>query len=214
VLAWVTAVIVVGLNGKLVIDFLSDWIGGAGEGAFWIWTTVVPAVVALGVLLVYISLPASWRRGKEVREEKKKVDIVPETYRKIGVAVDYTELEQKVLSHAKTLATHHGAELFIFHVVEGVSGQLYGTEALDEEAREDREKLEQIAADLRSAGLRVTPLLGFGRVAREIVRLSRETGIDILVMGGHRHRGVKDLLLGTSISEVRHALPIPVMIIQ
>jgi len=214
VLAWITAVVVVGLNGKLVVDFLAEWIGGAGDGAVWIWTTVVPVVLALGVLLLYISLPKSWRRGKALPEEKKKVDIVPEKYRKIGVAVDYTELEQKVLSHAKTLALHHGAELFIFHVVEGVSGQLYGGEAHDEEARDDRKQLERIAAEMRSGGVRVTPILGFGRVPREIVRLCNETGVDILVMGGHRHRGLKDVLLGTSISEVRHALPIPVMIIQ
>jgi len=214
VLAWITAVVVVGLNGKLVVDFLAEWIGGAGDGAVWIWTTVVPVVLALGVLLLYISLPKSWRRGKALPEEKKKVDIVPEKYRKIGVAVDYTELEQKVLSHAKTLALHHGAELFIFHVVEGVSGQLYGGEAHDEEARDDREQLERIATEMRSGGVRVTPILGFGRVPREIVRLCNETGVDILVMGGHRHRGLKDVLLGTSISEVRHALPIPVMIIQ
>ena len=48
----------------------------------------------------------------------------------------------------------------------------------------------------------------------ELVRLSREHSIDILVMGGHRHRGLKDVLHGATISKVRHALPIPVLIIQ
>ena len=147
-------------------------------------------------------------------EEMKSVGLAPEKYRRVGVAVDYTGLEQKVLSHAKTLALHHDAELFVFHVVEGVSGQLYGGDAHDEEAREDQERLEALATELSAGGLRVTPMLGFGRVPREIVRLSKETGVDILVMGGHRHRGLKDIVLGTSISEVRHALPIPVLIIQ
>ncbi len=214
VLAWITAAIVVSLNGKLVVDFLIDWIGEAGDGAVWIWTTIVPVVFAIGLLLVYISLPKSWRGGKRMPEEKKPVDLATEKYRRVGVAVDYTGLEEKVLSHAKTLALHHGAELFIFHVVEGVSGQLYGGDAADEEAREDRERLETLAMEMSAGGLTVTPMLGFGPVPREIVRLSRETEVDILVMGGHRHRGLKDLVFGTSISEVRHKLPIPVLIIQ
>jgi len=214
ILSWITAVVIIGLNAKLVVDTLSEWINGAGDGAVWIWLTIVPAVVAIGLLLLYISLPKSWRRGKKMPVTTKKVDLTPEKYRKVGVAVDYTDLQDKVLSHARTLAEHHGAALYIFHIVEGVSGQLYGGEAHDEEAREDQEKLEGIADQLRIGGLSVTPLLGFGPVPREIVRLSKESGVDILVMGGHRHRGLKDVLLGTSISEVRHALPIPVLIIQ
>jgi len=57
ILAWATAAVVVGLNGKLVLDFVSEWIDGAGDGAVWIWVTIVPVIIALGLLLVYISLP-------------------------------------------------------------------------------------------------------------------------------------------------------------
>jgi manganese transport protein len=33
-------------------------------------------------------------------------------------------------------------------------------------------------------------------------------------MGAHGHRGVKDVFFGASISEVRHALTIPVLVVQ
>jgi len=56
--------------------------------------------------------------------------------------------------------------------------------------------------------------LGFGRVPKEIVRIAKEKNVDLLVMGGHGHRGIKDLLFGTSISQVRHELKIPVLVIQ
>jgi manganese transport protein len=36
----------------------------------------------------------------------------------------------------------------------------------------------------------------------------------LLVMGGHGHRGIKDIIFGTSISKVRHELKIPVLIVQ
>jgi manganese transport protein len=112
------------------------------------------------------------------------------------------------------LARDHGASLFLFHVVEGVSGQLFGKEADDEEARRDRDRLEEIAGELRRGGIDATPLLGFGTVPGQLIRLSKESAVDLLVMGGHRHRGLKDIFFGASISKVRHALPIPVLIIQ
>ncbi|MBI3789170.1 MAG: universal stress protein, partial [Ignavibacteriales bacterium] len=58
------------------------------------------------------------------------------------------------------------------------------------------------------------PVLGYGNVPEQIVRLSKEHGIDLLVMGGHRHRGLKDIFFGASISKVRHALSIPVLVVQ
>jgi manganese transport protein len=214
ILSWVTAAVIVALNAWLVKDTLSGWIAGAGPGAFWIWVTVVPLVVAIGLLLAYISLPKSWLGRKAVAPALTTYDLSATRYRKIGVAVDYTDLDSKVLSNANTLARDHGAALFLFHVVEGVSGQLLGKEAGDEEARMDRERLDEIAAELGKGGTAVTPVLGFGRVPDELIRLSKETGVDILVMGGHRHRGLKDIVFGASISRVRHALPIPVLIIQ
>ncbi|HLF14238.1 MAG TPA: Nramp family divalent metal transporter [Bacteroidota bacterium] len=214
VLAWTTAAVVVSLNAKLVVDTLSEWIGESGPDAVWIWVTVIPIVVAIGLLLVYISLPKSWLRRKSAAPAVTTVDLSAPRYEKIGVAIDYTDLDSKVLSHANTLARDHGASLYLFHVVEGVSGQLFGKEADDEEARKDRERLGEIAGELRKGGATVTPVLGFGRVPDELIRLSTQAGINILVMGGHRHRGLKDVLLGASISKVRHALPIPVLIIQ
>jgi manganese transport protein len=104
--------------------------------------------------------------------------------------------------------------VFLFHVVEGVSGQLYGTMAYDDEARQDKEHLDRVAGQLHAAGLQVNPVLGFGRVPDQLIKLSQETGIDILVMGAHGHRGLKDILFGASISKVRHALAIPVLVVQ
>jgi manganese transport protein len=175
---------------------------------------VVPVVAAIGMLLVYISLPKAWIGRFPAAPATSTVDLSAAKYERIGVAVDYTPLDSKVLSHAMSMARSHGASLHLFHVVEGVSGQLFGNEAGDEEARGDRERLEGIAAELRREGAEATAVLGFGSVPDELVRLATEAGVNLLVMGGHRHRGLKDIFFGASISKVRHALPIPVLIIQ
>jgi manganese transport protein len=214
VLAWVVAIIIVGLNAKLVIESISRLVAGS-HGELWPWLTVVPVAIGCAILLVYVSLPQRWRRKRRVHKViPAKLDIVSQLYKKVGVALDYGAKDEKVLSHAKTLAQFHNAEVFLFHVVEGVSGQLYGTMADDDEARQDKEHLDRVAEQLRAAGLRVNPLLGFGRVPDQLIKLSQESGIDILVMGAHGHRGLKDILFGASISKVRHALTIPVLVVQ
>jgi manganese transport protein len=177
--------------------------------------TVVPASVAWLLILLYIGLPPSWRRLRKVVPAATSVfDLAPPTYSRIGVALDYSDVDGKVLAHALTLAKHHAAEIFLFHIVEGVSGQLYGKEAFDGEARSDPAQLSGIAEQLRKAGAQVRTVLGFGRVPTELVRLARDSKVDLIVMGAHGHRGLMDIFFGTSISEVRHQLTVPVLVVQ
>ncbi len=214
ILAWIIAIIIIGLNVRLVYQTISAWIANSSD-PFWLWVTVVPVVAAMAALLVYISLPKIWRRKKEI------VPIVPppldfddKKYSRIGVALDYGTKDNAVLSHAISAAKKDNASLYLFHIVEGVSGQIYGGEADDEEARKDKESLETIAVEIRKHGIIVHPVLGYGNVPKAIIKLTNENNLDLLIMGGHGHRGIKDLFFGASISEVRHALSIPVLVVQ
>ena len=47
----------------------------------------------------------------------------------------------------------------------------------------------------------------------EIVRLARELQPDLIVMGAHGHRGVKDLIFGNTINGVRHEVAAPVLVV-
>ena len=146
--------------------------------------------------------------------EIEQLEFVPHPYTRIGVALDLGALDTKVLSHAQSLAQHNGAHLILMHIVEGVGGQLFGKHAFDDETRDDMRHLEKHAEELRITGIEVQAVLGFGRVPNEIVRIAKEKNIDLLVMGGHGHRGIKDIIFGTSISKVRHELKIPVLVVQ
>jgi len=146
--------------------------------------------------------------------EIEHLEFVSHPFTNIGVALDLSEMDSKVLSQAKTLAQQNGARLVLMHVVEGVGGQLFGRNAYDDEARDDQKHLENHAEQLRTTGLEVQAVLGYGRVPKEIVRLAHEQKIDLLIMGGHGHRGIKDIIFGTSISKVRHVLKIPVLVVQ
>jgi manganese transport protein len=215
ILAGVSAVIIVVLNARLVIDTISQWITEAGEGAIIIWVTVVPLIAAIFCLLLYITLPKSWRRKQLIiPAAKEELEPEPKIYSAIGVALDLGNLDIKVLAHAKLLAQQNNARLVLMHVVEGVGAQIFGTDAADDEARDDKQHLERHAEQLRGSGLEVVALLGFGRIAKEIIRIANEQKVDLLVMGGHGHQGIKDIIFGTSISKVRHGLKIPVLVVR
>ncbi|MCX6121878.1 MAG: Nramp family divalent metal transporter [Ignavibacteriales bacterium] len=214
-LAWIAAIIIVGLNARLVFGTITDWIKGAGSMSIIIWMTFVPIIVGLFLFLIYITLPKTWRRRElAMPSEIEQLELVSHPFTNIGVALDLSGMDSKVLSQAKTLAQQNGARLVLMHVVEGVGGQLFGVNANDDEARDDRAHLENHAEQLRATGLEVQAVLGFGRIPKEIIRLSIEQKIDLLVMGGHGHRGIKDIIFGTSISKVRHGLKVPVLVVQ
>src|SRR5580765_3668171 len=53
VLALVTTLIILGLNGKLAVDTILGWIA-ASPGAWWIWVVMVPLAVVLVLMLAYL----------------------------------------------------------------------------------------------------------------------------------------------------------------
>lgn len=214
ILAWIVATIIIALNVQLVYETIAGWIVES-PNPLWLWVTVVPVAIIIGALLAYISLPKFLLRKKKITPlVPQPLDFAKQQYSRIGVALDYSATDSNVLSHAVSLAKGNNSALYLFHIVEGVSGQIYGGEAADEEARRDKELLEGIAVEIRQHGIETHPLLGFGNVPKALIQLSNEHKLDLLVMGGHRHRGLKDIFFGASISEVRHALTIPVLVVQ
>jgi manganese transport protein len=63
-------------------------------------------------------------------------------------------------------------------------------------------------------GYRVTTQVGYNRRVKEIVRITEGSNAGLLVMGAHRHTGLKDYLYGATVDQVRHQLSIPVLIVS
>ena len=84
----------------------------------------------------------------------------------------------------------------------------------DMETRNDQERLDQYASELSSKNISSTPILGYNDRVSEIVRIVEENNIDLLVIGSHGHKGLKDIVYGQTVSSVRHELKIPVLVIN
>ena len=136
-------------------------------------------------------------------------------YRRILLPLDHTALDRLAVSHGAAMAKLHGATLFLLHVEEGVTSQIYGKEASTAEVEAGEEYLERIAQTLRAQGITVeTAISHSSSPKREIVRFARQMRPGSVIMGAHGHGGLKDLIFGNTINPVRHDLELPMLIVR
>lgn len=221
---WIVAGVIAALNLKLVFDAIVGGIEGAGSRAWMLWLTAVPLALGLIILLGYVIIvPAlARRRGQPVEamigvHGPSAVPHIepPRAPRLIAAAVDFSRADKAVLSYAVTLArsANRGAKVMLFHIVESGGARIMGDELRDREAHEDQERLELYAKELVDLGVDAQYDLGFGEPADELAALVEQHKPDLIVLGSHGHRGMGDLVHGTSVERLRHRVRIPVMVI-
>jgi manganese transport protein len=223
VLAWSTAAVIVGLNLRLAWMAIADWLAEAGAWRTVVWLATIPTAAVLLLLLLWVTMEPLISRW--TRKFGRAPVVLPETagaeaaaapvYHRILVPLDHTQLDRLAVSHASAMAKLHGAKLFLLHVEEGVTSQIYGPEASTAEVEAGEQYLERIAQALRDQGIIVeTAITHSSSPKREIVRYAREIRPDLVIMGAHGHGGLKDLIFGTTINPVRHNLEVPMLIVR
>jgi manganese transport protein len=136
-------------------------------------------------------------------------------YHRILVPLDHTRLDRLAVGHAAAMARSQGSTLYLFHVEEGVTSQVYGSLAETAEVEAGQEYLERIASALRKNGINVvTAVTHSSDPKQEIVKYARQILPDLLIMGAHGHRRLKDLIFGNTINPVRHELSVPILIVR
>jgi manganese transport protein len=137
-------------------------------------------------------------------------------YRRILVAIENSAADRSILAHVSGLAELTGAELLLVHVADGWAARHYDDLKLrdSEEMRADRAYLDGLASELASHHLRVSTELAHGDPATELIRLADERHADLIAMSTHGHRGLNDLVRGTTVSRVRHQVRIPVLLLR
>ncbi|MBP7148772.1 MAG: Nramp family divalent metal transporter [Acidobacteria bacterium] len=217
ILAWATALVIVGLNVWLVVQTANGWIASGGA---WATALILPFGVAIVALLAFVTFqPWLARRRKATPDihhgaEPAAISFeAPAPVRKVAIALDFSGHEEKLIREA---LRHLGAsrpELALLHVVESAPARAFGREAADKEMRADAARLEEFARALRNLGYTVATGLGAGAPARELARLVGEFGAELVILGGHGHRGLSDMLHGTTAEALRHRVHASVLVI-
>lgn len=129
-------------------------------------------------------------------------------YNKILVAVDLASNADHLCEKATAMASLHQATLSLVHVVEPiVSDSAFDTmpplpvdfdDVMLKHARSAVQKLgERFAIDKQHQFLEI------GVTKREIIRVARDEGADLIILGSHGRHGAQ-LLLGSTANAVLH----------
>ncbi len=222
ILSWVTAALVIGLNVKLTMDVVGGWLGAPGSHRALLEWTLFPALAAIGALLSWVTfepwLPPAIRwpgRASFVVPQGVAENLPSPEYTRILVPLDHTPLDRAAIAHAVSMAKARHGRIYLLHVEESVTSQVFGSEASTVEEEAGSQYLNEIAHSIADQDVAVERVVRYSRKPnREIVRFARELKPDLIVMGAHGHKGLKDVIFGTTINAVRHNLKVPLLIVR
>jgi manganese transport protein len=211
-LAWSCAAVILGLNFWYAGSILIPWMA---EAAWHAWI-VSPVVLGILGLLGWISFAGGGASSRDRRSEGLRVaaDLPAPIYRRILVPLDHSSTDRAAIAHAAAMAKVHGSVLHLLHVEEGVTSALFGAQASDSEIHEGEDYFRGILDSLALKGIQAELTVAHGRNPKnEIVNAARALHPDLIVMGAHGHRGLKDLIFGNTINGVRHEVAAPVLVV-
>ncbi|UKJ06636.1 Nramp family divalent metal transporter [Solitalea lacus] len=219
ILAWICATLIISLNVKLVIEEITSWIKTAGKDVIYIYIFVIPIAILCGCLLIYVIF------SPFVRRKSPKDDFLPHGealdlespeiifYKNIAVTVDFSEMDKHSIRNA-LVQGGKDASYTLIHIVETAGAQYLGQNINDFETRSDIRNLEKYVAEIEGMGYDVSYQIGYGNPAKSISEIVNSNPIDLLVMGAHGHKALKDVIFGATVDTVRHKVKVPVLIIK
>ncbi|MEO6637551.1 MAG: Nramp family divalent metal transporter, partial [Ginsengibacter sp.] len=184
IFAWLVASILVYLNVKLVTDEATDYF--ATSGNIMGKVAIIVAGLLFAALLIYsFFFPLLGKRKKSVSIQMHPdtsgfVNLNVPVYKKIAVALDFSENDVKLLAAAIGQAKED-SEFLLIHIVESATAILHGIETDDYETKKDLEQLNFFVEQLKERGYEAEGKLGFRNRAKEIVKLVKDNKADLLV---------------------------------
>ncbi len=137
-------------------------------------------------------------------------------YKSLLVAIDHSEITERVLGAARDLATLSGGEVWVLHLREREVMPRAGLVA-NESPDEARAAVDAAVEELAKAGItahgEVRNTL-FGHAAAEIVDDAKEHGAGVIIMGSRGRGDLAGLVLGSTAHKVIHLTDRPVLVVR
>ncbi|WP_406670895.1 universal stress protein [Methanolobus sp. ZRKC4] len=140
-------------------------------------------------------------------------------YKKIFIATDGSEQNEKAVQHALELAKTCGAKLYAGYVVDTAAfasipmdaGWEMMYELLEKEASVATESVQKMAEDV---GITFETVTLEGNPSHEIIEFADNNNIDLIVMGTLGKRGLDHFLLGSVAENVIRNSKVPVLVVR
>ena len=226
-IAWLAAGFIIVLNLKLVYDFINNNISAPGTTGIIVKFLLIPVVTFLFLLLLWITFEPLFKKERLERFEKifikkplayaKKIPSVmnkPDIYKKIGIALEgNSERDEQIIKGALPFLKTSLAKIYLIHCVETVTGRFIGDLVADERAKEMTAYIDSFTEKLNKDDFNTQTIIGGGEPEDEIARICKTENIELLIVGSHGHKFLKDIIYGSTVNEVRHRVRIPVLAI-
>ncbi len=138
-------------------------------------------------------------------------------YKHILVATDFSTYSENAARRAKDLAEIHGAEITLLHVVDYLPPSYVAVELPTKFGSESwmleraQTQLEEWAQQLDLGTAKKAVTTGFPK--REVVRVAKETGVDLIVIGTSGAGALKRLV-GSTTTAVLNDAPCDILSVQ
>ncbi len=215
IIAWIVAAILVFLNVKMVTEQALELFNTDGN-LIWKIVTIIAALIFIWLFLAMTFIPIIQTRIKNKEllhgDMASLTNLAVKPIRNIAIALDFSKKDEHLIAYALAQG-NKGVQYTLIHIVESASAKYLGEDTDDNETRQDKERLNLYTKHLNEFGYNATGIIGYRSRIKEIVRIVKETEADLLVMGSHKHSGIRDYIFGETIDAVRHEVEIPVLIV-
>ena len=215
-LAWIATALITGLNFYFVLIQMNEWVHSddiSFTAKFFMSAAALFVFVILSFVIIYPILKTSKKQKHFTLHQQYRLVLKDiEIPKNIFISLDFSSADNKALNYALTMGGKD-ADYKLLHIVETPGAMIYGAETVDFETRKDIEIIERYVDKLKEQGIKVSYLIGYGSPKKAIPELVNKYGADMLVMGTHGHTGIKDLLFGTTVEDVRHNISVPLMLV-
>lgn len=217
ILGWFFTLVIVVLNLKLVSNEMSSWYE-SGLDLFW-FPVIIIIIIGLIVLLVILTLKPIISNHKKQRYHNIHGEIIQDEliisdkkFDNICVSIDFTKFDTVAINAALKLSNENSV-LTLIHVVESTSARVYGEDANDFETAGDLHILEKYKENLSKYNVNCLTHIAYGKPSEQLPIFINKNNFDVLVIARHGHKWFLDILLGTTISKVRHKIKTPMLIV-
>ncbi len=215
--AWISAIIIVALNVKLVIATLTEWVNESSSPLA-LMLIVIPICVITGGLLLFVTFAPFFRR---IRNKRSQLHGAPaeleltasKSYKRIAVCVDFSPTDSDAISAALQQGGKNASYVLI-HITETAIARVLEEETGDQETEYDHAALKLYSERLGKEGYTNEIVLGFGNPKLAIPKFVEDKKCDFVVMGAHGHQMLKDLFFGATINSVRHSIKVPLLVVR
>jgi nucleotide-binding universal stress UspA family protein len=137
-------------------------------------------------------------------------------YGRILMAVDHSDVTERVIKAARELASLSNGEVWVLHLRESEVMGRAGYVPI-ESGVEAQSLVEHAAKELHDAGVKAHYEVRntiCGQAGRDIVDAARDHDAGVIVMGSRGHSGMTGVVLGSTAHKVIHLFDRPVLVIR